>query len=136
MDVNALIQLKKNILRPHLEFVESMLMKVQGSNFEGSWLKMQNCIRDDRKMWVRSSIKFKMGLSKIVWLDENNIKMICLVFLYNSFCCFKKSPDQAPYFRVNTVVAAFFLRSLTGLKEALTCKKLIIRDFENKFNPP
>ena len=29
--------------------------------------------------------------------------LFCLVFLNNFLCCFKKSPNPAPYFRVNTV---------------------------------
>ena len=38
-----------------------------------------------------------------------------LFFLNNSLCCFKKSPDLAPYFRVNTAGFGFSSFPFSGI---------------------
>jgi hypothetical protein len=50
MDRAGAFNLKKTLLKPHLEFVSRMYRRVQGTELEERWGKMKRCIEDDSKL--------------------------------------------------------------------------------------
>ena len=49
-DIANIIRMKHLVLDKHLDFVEKMLKKTEGTKFENMWKHMNNCITSDRKM--------------------------------------------------------------------------------------
>lgn len=48
-DTAELIELKKKTLLPFLPYVEKMLLKLRGNKYEDYWVKMRDCIQNDKK---------------------------------------------------------------------------------------